>query len=47
MNRAKLKISMIKSYISRNEIGKNRLESLYKKQSVNDKLNQNKYTYEA
>jgi hypothetical protein len=47
MNKAKLKIAVLKEFISRNEVGAERLKRLYKKQTLNDKLNQNHYSYEV
>ena len=47
MNRVKLQVSVLKSFISRNEAGATRLKNMYKRTSVNDKLNENQYTYEA
>ena len=46
MNRVKLQVSVLKDFISRNEEGATRLKNMYKKQSVNDKLNENQFTYE-
>jgi len=47
MNRVKLRVSVLKDFIRRDEKGKERLKRLYKKQTLTDKLNENQYSYEV
>jgi hypothetical protein len=46
MNRVKLQISVLKDFIRRDEKGAKRLKKLYQKQTVTERLNENKFTYE-
>ena len=46
MNRVKLRVSVLKDFIRRDEKGAERLQRLYKKQTVTERLNENKFSYE-